>query len=42
MALSDDELRAVWPWEEYILARTMVETGIEAGQIENDLFAGLR
>ena len=41
MALSDDEMRKAWPWEEYILARTLVETGIGPGEIETDLFAGL-
>jgi len=42
MALPDDELRKIWPWEEYILARTLVDTGRNPGEVETDLFAGLR
>jgi mycothiol S-conjugate amidase len=42
MALPDEELREVYPWEEYILARTLVDTGVSPGEIETDLFAGLR
>jgi mycothiol S-conjugate amidase len=30
------------PWEEYVLARTLVETGVPDGEYETDLFAGLR
>jgi mycothiol S-conjugate amidase len=41
MALSDDVLREVYPWEEYILARTLVDNGAGEGY-ETDLFAGLR
>ena len=42
MALPDETLREVWPWEEYILARTLVDTGVKPGEIETDLFAGVR
>jgi mycothiol S-conjugate amidase len=42
MALPDEELKKIWPWEEYILARTLVDTGVNPGEIETDLFAGLR
>lgn len=42
MALPDDTLRDVWPWEEYILARTLVDTRGKPGEIETDLFAGVR
>jgi mycothiol S-conjugate amidase len=30
------------PWEEYVLARTLVDTGVGEGEYETDLFAGLR
>jgi mycothiol S-conjugate amidase len=42
MALSDDVLRETYPWEEYMLARTLVDTGVPPGEYETDLFAGLR
>ncbi|MGZ4205919.1 MAG: mycothiol conjugate amidase Mca, partial [Actinomycetota bacterium] len=42
MALSDDVLREVYPWEEYILARTLVDPGVSPEGYETDLFAGLR
>jgi mycothiol S-conjugate amidase len=42
MALPDDALREIWPVEEYILARTLVDNGLKPGEIETDLFAGLR
>jgi len=42
MAIPDDTLREVWPVEEYILARTLVDNGLKPGEIETDLFAGLR
>ena len=42
MALPDETLRELWPWEEYILARTLVDTGSKPGEIETDLFAGVR
>jgi hypothetical protein len=30
------------PWEEYVLARTLVDPGRVAGEYETDLFAGIR
>ncbi len=30
------------PWEEYVLARSLVEPGVPDGEYETDLFAGLR
>jgi mycothiol S-conjugate amidase len=41
-ALSDDERREVYPWEDFALARSHVDTGVPAGRYETDLFAGLR
>jgi mycothiol S-conjugate amidase len=42
MKLPDDVLKDVWPWEEYVLVRSLVDTGVAEGAIEDDLFAGLR
>ena len=42
MAIPDDALREIFPVEEYILARTLVDNGVKPGEIETDLFAGLR
>ncbi len=42
MKLPDDVLKDVWPWEEYVLVRCLVDTGVADGEIEDDLFAGLR
>ena len=42
MKLPDDVLKDVWPWEEYVLVRSLVDTGLAEGAIEHDLFAGLR
>jgi mycothiol S-conjugate amidase len=39
MRLPDDALRRAWPWEEYVLARSLVATGDGP---ETDLFAGIR
>jgi mycothiol S-conjugate amidase len=39
--LDDDELNAVWPWEEWVLARSLVGP-IPAQRSETDLFAGVR
>jgi mycothiol S-conjugate amidase len=39
--LDDDELNAVWPWEEWVLARSLVG-GIPRHRDEIDLFAGVR
>jgi mycothiol S-conjugate amidase len=42
MRLPDDVLRKVFPWEEFTLARSLVDNGVPEGEIEDDLFAGLR
>jgi mycothiol S-conjugate amidase len=42
MRLPDDVVRRVFPWEEFELARTLVDTGVPEGDAEDDLFAGLR
>jgi len=42
MRLPDDVVREVYPWEEYVLARSLVDTGVPPGEPETDLFAGLR
>ena len=39
--LSDDELAEVYPWEDWILARTLVES-IPGDHLEDDLYAGIR
>jgi mycothiol S-conjugate amidase len=42
MRLPDDVIRDVFPWEEFILAESLVDTGTPEGEFETDLFAGLR
>ena len=42
MRLPDDVVREVFPWEEFVLARTLVDNGVPEGETEDDLFAGLR
>ncbi len=42
MRLPDDAVRKVFPWEEYVLARSLVDTDVPPGEPEADLFAGLR
>lgn len=42
MRLPDDVIRRVFPWEEFLLARSLVETGVPDGDTEDDLFAGVR
>ncbi len=42
MRLPDSVVRDVFPWEEFTLARSLVETGVPEGDVEDDLFAGLR
>jgi mycothiol S-conjugate amidase len=39
--LSDDELTHVYPWEDWVLARSLVGYP-PAGELEDDLFAGVR
>jgi mycothiol S-conjugate amidase len=42
MRLPDEVVRQVFPWDEYVLARSLVDIGIGEGVPETDLFAGLR
>jgi mycothiol S-conjugate amidase len=42
MRVPDDLIRKAYPWDEYELARTLVDTGVPEGECETDLFAGLR
>ncbi|MFM8304743.1 MAG: mycothiol conjugate amidase Mca [Actinomycetota bacterium] len=42
MRIPDDAIRRVFPWEEYLLARSLVDTGVPEGEVEDDLFAGVR
>jgi len=41
MRLPDEVIRRVFPWDEYILARSLVDTGVGDGEPEDDLFAGI-
>jgi len=40
--LNDDELAEVYPYEDWVLARTLIPTSRSAGELEDDLFAGIR
>ena len=40
--LSDAELAAVYPYEDWVLARSLVTSQRAAGEYEDDLFAGIR
>ena len=42
MRLPEDVVREVFPWEEYRLARSLVDVTVAEGGFEDDLFAGLR
>ena len=42
MRIPDDALREAFPWDEYELARSLVENGVAEGEMERDLFAGIR
>jgi len=42
MKLPDDVVKRVHPWEEFILARSLVDIGVPEGEFETDLFAGIR
>lgn len=35
-------VREVWPWEHYVLARSLVGGGRDGDELESDLFAGIR
>jgi mycothiol S-conjugate amidase len=40
--LPDDVVRQAFPWEEFTLARSLVDNGVREGEREDDLFAGIR
>jgi mycothiol S-conjugate amidase len=42
MRLPDDVIREVFPWEEFVLARSLVDPTTRDGEFEDDLFAGIR
>src|SRR5438105_1348390 len=42
MRLPEEIVREVFPWEEYFLARSLVDGATPEGAYEDDLFAGLR
>lgn len=42
LRLPDDVLREAYPWEEYELVRSLVDCHSPEGQMESDLFAGIR
>jgi mycothiol S-conjugate amidase len=42
MRIPDDALRKAFPWGEYELARSLVENHVPEGEMEGDLFAGIR
>ncbi len=42
MRLPDAVIREVFPWDEYVLARSLVGAGPADGEPEDDLFAGVR
>jgi mycothiol S-conjugate amidase len=42
MRIDDEALREAFPWDEYELARSLVANGVAEGEMERDLFAGLR
>ncbi len=42
MRLPDDVIRTVYPWEEYVLERSLVSVDLDPDVPEDDLFAGVR
>ncbi len=42
MRLPDSVIREVFPWEEFTLARSLVDNAVPEGECEDDLFAGIR
>ncbi len=42
MRLPEEVVREVFPWEEYFLARSLVDAAAPDGGFEHDLFSGLR
>ena len=41
LRIPDDALRAAFPWDEYELARSLVENHVPEGELEQDLFSGI-
>ena len=41
-AMPLDVVRDIWPWEHFVLARTLVGGGRSGDEFEDDLFAGVR
>ena len=41
LRLPDEALRGAFPWDEYELARSLVENHVPEGELEHDLFAGI-
>jgi len=42
MRLPDEVIREVFPWEEFTIARSLVDNHVPEGEYEDDLFAGVR
>jgi mycothiol S-conjugate amidase len=42
MRIPDSAIREAFPWDEYELVRSLVENGVAEGEMERDLFAGIR
>jgi hypothetical protein len=42
MRLPDSIIRTVFPWEEFTLARSLVDNEVPEGEFEDDVFAGVR
>jgi mycothiol S-conjugate amidase len=41
LRIPDDALRRAFPWDEYELARSLVDNHLADGELEDDLFAGI-
>jgi mycothiol S-conjugate amidase len=41
LRIPDEALRGAFPWDEYELARSLVENQVPEGELEDDLFAGI-
>ena len=41
LRIPDDALRTAFPWDEYELARSLVDNYVPEGELEEDLFAGV-
>ncbi len=42
MRIPDEAMREAFPWDEYELARSLADVGVAEGEMERDLFAGIR